>query len=166
MEFAYYGGSVSLAVVASRTAFSLVKSWWNQKSLKEQFIALAEQEQFEVQHSYEEEEFVDLEPVVRARPKKHKGLFRNFLVREGKAKFGCPSRTQANQLVVRKYLYDLCKEHGVYARHIVDNLDIAAELVFVPSHSQMVAASVRHTKSSQLRCGTYASLVGPRPDQA
>ncbi len=167
MEYAYYSTSGALALAASRVAHSAVKSWWRRYRLKKDLIARASQQQFEIQHHPEADEYEELEQTVRRKPvRRHGGVFRNYLVQEGKAKFGTPTRSSANTLVVRKYLYDKCREHGVLARHINENLDFAVEMVFVPSENELIAAAVRHTESTKLRCSTYEALVGPRPTLA
>jgi len=59
------------------------------------------------------------------------------LVLEGKARFGRLSRTEANRLVVRKYLYDMCTEKGMRPSHIVSILDLAVDFVFIPTPSEV-----------------------------
>jgi hypothetical protein len=91
---------------------------------------------------------------------RHHGLFKNYLVSCGRAKFGSPIRNNANLLVVRKFLYDVCKEHGVLPRHIQANLDFAVELVFMPSKDELLARAVRHTEIYQERIAVRDELGG------
>lgn len=76
-----------------------------------------------------------------------KAPFRGYLVRIGKAKFGLLQRNEANRMCVRKYLYDACIEHGVLARHIVENVDFASELVFVPTKDDLTRFAISKSKT-------------------
>jgi hypothetical protein len=78
--------------------------------------------------------------------KRSKAPFRAYLVKIGKAKFGLIKRSEANFMCVRKFLYDACVEHGVLARHIVENVDFAAEMVFVPLAYELERLAIRHTQ--------------------
>jgi hypothetical protein len=69
--------------------------------------------------------------------------FRSWLVKVGKAKFGTPRKTEGNRMCVRKYLYDHCVEHGVLARHVWENVDIATEMVFVPTDMELQCAAIQ-----------------------
>lgn len=75
-----------------------------------------------------------------------KAPFRAYLVKIGKAKFGRLRNSEANRLCVRKYLFDACVEHGVMARHIMDNVDFATEMVFIPSASELARLAIKHTQ--------------------
>jgi NADH/NAD ratio-sensing transcriptional regulator Rex len=77
--------------------------------------------------------------------KRSKAPFRAYLVKIGKAKFGLLKRTQANYMCVRKFLYDACVDHGVLARHIVENVDFATELVFVPMAYELERMAIKHS---------------------
>jgi hypothetical protein len=92
--------------------------------------------------------------------KKHKGLFRNYLIRMGKAKFGCPRKNEANRLVIRKYLYDLCTERKLIARHINEHLDIAVAIVFIPSKDELVAEALSNTERSKVLLQAREALGG------
>lgn len=91
--------------------------------------------------------------------RRHRGSFRAYLVRIGKAHFGNLANTQANRLCVRKFLYDACVDHGVLARHIVENIDIATELVFVPTDNELRYRAVHKTNTvkRQLRLLSWFS---------
>lgn len=147
------------------------RSLWFWYTRKPQiYIALATTAQEEME-KVNDDYLDEVEDLVQSRDKflgevstrRHRGSFRNYLVRCGQAKFGCPTRTEANRLVVRKYLYDTCVEAGLVARHIVDHLDIATELVFVPSKQQLVAAAIRHTATTISREREMADLRGQSP---
>lgn len=173
MEASQHYAYTALALAAGKVAFGWGSYWWNKRSIREKYISHA----FEIQTTHElvtedqtDELFVHLEPAENTFTEKpeiairrRKGVFRNYLVRMGQAKFGCPSRNEANRLVVRKYLYDLCIDHKLLARHICSHLDVATELVFVPSTDQLTAAAVRHTRLSKVRLEIMQDLAGPRP---
>jgi len=88
-----------------------------------------------------------------------KAPFRAYLVKIGKAKFGRLKRNEANRMCVRKYLYDNCIEHGVLARHIMDNVDIATEMVFIPSASELKRLAVKKTQYN-LDCKMVETHLG------
>ncbi len=165
MAFSQYYSAIALAATAGSLSYGWMKHWWNRKSLRERYIAAAQEQQVEVElagdeHNLDQDLELSIAGVEGKRTVKHRGVFRNFLVRSGHAKFGCPTRNEANRLVVRKYLHDLCVEQGLLARHIADHLDIATELVFVPSRQHLTAAAIRHTELSRLRREVHTDLVG------
>jgi hypothetical protein len=173
MAYSQYFAAVALTATIGKVSYGWGKYWWNKRSLKDRYITVAAGEQLEVELVENEDlsEFDTPEksdstgdaPILANR---HKGRFRSYLVRSAQAKFGCPLRNEANRLVVRKYIYDLCTERGLLARHIVDHLDIATELVFIPSRAQLTAAAIRHTELSALRHGVLRDLAGIAPSVA
>jgi len=78
-------------------------------------------------------------------------LFRNYLIREGKAKFGLIKRNEANRLVLYKYLSDLCIVKRVSTRHINENVNHAVEMVFIPNDIELEALAIPHVKESRRR---------------
>jgi hypothetical protein len=91
----------------------------------------------------EEREFFD--------PKRNKGRFLAKVVVFAKAKFGKTSRTEANRLMVRKFLYDLMCERGMRNAHIAQHLDVCVALFFVPSNAQIKAEQVASTREAVSR---------------
>ncbi len=169
MEFTTYFSSAALGVAVSKLAYRSVRFWWDKKTLKQLYI----EEAARVQDTHEaysivqnDEDGAPVEDAIAAsdpiRARRHKGYFRNFLVQTGHAKFGCPIRNEANRLVVRKFLYDTCRDAGLIARHINEHIDIATELVFVPTKGQLTALAVAHTELSRVRLGVSHDLGGPR----
>lgn len=169
MEFVENYAVVALTGVAGKLVFSSVRSWWNRKTLRELYI----QEATRVQNEHEiiavaessDDDTVTERHLTDEQPKratKHRGSFRNFLVQKGQTKFGCPARNEANRLVVRKYLHDVCCDSGLIARHINDHLDIATELVFVPSRAHLISLALAHTELSRTRRSVRDDLGGPR----
>jgi hypothetical protein len=166
MEFTSNYAALALTAVAGKFAFNSARYWWNKKSLKQIYIAKASVEQLVHEQNDATDDTVDVVELLSkkaiGRAVKHKGVFRNYLVQTGKAKFGCPTRNEANRLVVRKFIYDLCTDHGLIARHINDHIDVATELVFIPSREQLTALAMAHTELSKVRLGVSDDLGGPR----
>jgi hypothetical protein len=98
-------------------------------------------------------------PIAERRRVRRKAPFRSYLLSCAKAKFGCPTDNTANRLCVRKYLVDLCHNHGVIARHTAENVDIVAEMVFVPTRAELVAAAARRTSYTSKQ-SVLGSLLG------
>lgn len=169
MESTQSAATAALVLVAGKTVYGWASYWWNKRTLRERYIARATEEQVEVE-SVRDDALLDfdatIEQPVPLVSTKHRGVFRNYLVRCGQAKFGTPLRNEANRLVIRKFLYDLCVDRGLLARHIGDHLDIATEMVFIPSRAQLTAAAIRHTELSELRLGVLRDLTGPLPSVA
>lgn len=176
MEFSLHYATGALVATIGKVAYTRAKYWWNKRTLRDIYVARAAAAQIEYETVTEDqcvglsEDLQRISPqedqVKERRPHKHKGVYRHYLVQAGQAKFGCPSRNEANRLTVRKFLYDTCVSDGLLARHINEHIDIATELVFVPSRQQLTAAAVRHTQVSSLRQGVLTDLAGPRPSVA
>ncbi len=154
-------GDLALIIIGCKIAHYVWTCWRRKESATEKYIrkaeavvtlaAITEDLELELEDVLEEE----LEPapvpgVKRAKRVKH-GLFRSYLVQQGKAKFGTPKRSTANVLVVRKYLADVCFEAGLLTRHTLQHLDIATALVFVPSKAELTALAIAHTVVSRER---------------
>jgi hypothetical protein len=107
----------------------------------------------------------DIKAAVKRRVKT-KAPFRSWLIKVGKAKFGLVSRTEANRMCIRKYLYDQCIDHGVLARHIWENVDFATEMVFVPTEVEMLTAALSHTNIVRGNNKMLASLGKSSPKVA
>ena len=75
-------------------------------------------------------------------------------------------RTRSNELVVRKYMYDYCKDHGVLARHIASNLELALGLFFIPTKEEVVGLAIARTQIAQRRKDAIEQLRDPIPDDA
>jgi hypothetical protein len=164
MEFSSISYSqVALGVVATKLVYCSVKNWWSKKTLKQVYIDAATAVQVSANSDMRDETDYVLEEAPRDHmqvSRKHRGLFRNFLVRMGKAKFGCPKRSEANRMVVRKYLYDLCVERKLIARHINEHLDIAMALVFIPSKEELISEAMSQTGRSKILLQAREALGG------
>jgi len=177
MEYSPHFAAGALAVTIGKVAFNCGRYWWSKTTLRELYITRAadaqisnelvtDDEAAELQELLEVSLTSEFPEAVKKRIRKHRGSYRNYLVQVGQAKFGCPSRNEANRLCVRKHLFDTCVADGLLARHINDHIDIATELVFIPSRSHLTAAAIRHTELSRLRLGVMQDLAGPRPSVA
>lgn len=170
--------TVTLALTIGKLGYDWCNYWWNKKSRAARYVDLANDELRLVDASQNgldlpveldevcpdartDQEIESAKPVRRV--VRHRGMFRSYLVQQGKAKFGSPRRTTANVLCVRKYLYDLCVEHGLLARHIVENLNFATEAVFVPTKDELLALAVHHTSLAKIRGEVADELGGPTP---
>lgn len=84
------------------------------------------------------------EPVLPARclrghtKRRRRDLISNMAA-EAKQKFPLIRKSEANYLVVRRFIYDRLKEHGVRVSHIKTVLPLAIELAFVPDESEIEA---------------------------
>lgn len=87
--------------------------------------------------------------------------FCKWLVVQGKARFGPLRYTEANRLVVRRYLYDICKTKKVRARHIADNLDKAVQMVLIPSEDQVIEAALIKNLVARNRVDDFAHFSTP-----
>jgi hypothetical protein len=159
---AYHGSSAALAVTAAVVGYKWVKHYIGIRTERLVTTLIAEHQlkaaTTDTEVSVDDSTIGDNRKVVKKR-----GLFRNYLVQEGKAKFGCPKRTEANRLVIRKYLYDRCVDHGVLPRHIAMNLDFAVETVFVPTDDDIVARAVPHTYVAKRKTALRDYFGDPTP---
>jgi hypothetical protein len=96
--------------------------------------------------------------VQRKVKRRQKAPFRAYLVKIGKAKFGLLKRNEANKMCVRKFLYDACVIKGVLARHIIENIDFATEMVFIPMAYELNEMAVRSTTLAKDRDAVAAVL--------
>lgn len=71
-----------------------------------------------------------------------KKRYMTVLIQTTKARFGCPERTQANLLAVRKFMLDQMIRHKVRPTHQAQVLPLAVELVFVQSDSEREALKI------------------------
>jgi hypothetical protein len=87
-----------------------------------------------------------------------KGRFQAWLVSKAKQEFGLPTRSKANFAMVRKYLRDYMREHGVRESHINQHLVISTALVFIPSEQDIIAHQIGATQDAHLRENSISGL--------
>jgi hypothetical protein len=68
-----------------------------------------------------------------------RGRFQAKVVSIAKAEFGYLNRTQANRLMVRKFMRDFMRERGMRPTHIAQHLDVSVACFFIPSDQDMIA---------------------------
>jgi RNase P/RNase MRP subunit POP5 len=91
-------------------------------------------------------------------PVRKQGRFVAKVVTMAKANFGSCVKSEANRLMVRKFMLDLMRERGMRCTHITQHLDICVALFFVPSNAQIVAAQIASTREAITRT-TLVSAV-------
>jgi len=150
-----------VACTIGKIGLTLYKRWMAPRWAADRYLAKADattrviMEEVENGHDFEVHQLtVDISSQTMDTPEnsttkrrvRSKAPFRAYLVRSGKAKFGLMKRTPANVMCVRKYLYDLCVVHGVIARHICENVDIASELVFIPTAHELETLAMQSSR--------------------
>lgn len=68
-----------------------------------------------------------------------------YCARLAKAEFGLLKRTEANRLMVQKFIRDEMRSHNVRPTHVSFLLPIAVEATFLPTQSDLLAAQLRST---------------------
>jgi hypothetical protein len=67
------------------------------------------------------------------------GRFQAKVIVAAKAEFGLLRRTEANRLMVRKYMRDRMRDHGMRPSHVNQHLDVSVAIFFVPSKHDLMA---------------------------
>nr|QDH91117.1 MAG: hypothetical protein H4Rhizo441558_000001 [Riboviria sp.] len=70
------------------------------------------------------------------------GRFQAKLIKLAKSEFGLLKRTEANRLMVRKFLRDHMKDHGMRPSHIAEHLDVSVAIFFIPCRQDVRAHQV------------------------
>jgi hypothetical protein len=91
-------------------------------------------------------------------PTTKKSSFRAKLIMMAKTEFGHLKRTEANRLMVRKFMRDQMRERGLRPSHIVAHLDISVACFFVASQQEIAAHQVGATFEAQRREGDVTSF--------
>jgi len=68
--------------------------------------------------------------------------FQAHVVRVTKVEFGFLKRTKANRLMVRKFIRDLMRDHGMRPTHIHQHLDLCVAIFFIPSNIDIMVEQV------------------------
>jgi hypothetical protein len=74
---------------------------------------------------------------------RRRSQFVAYCIRKTKFKFGLLRRTEANRLMVRKFVVDIMVERGVRDSHIYNQVDDVTELTFVPNEADVIRAEMR-----------------------
>lgn len=91
-------------------------------------------------------------------PKMKRKNFLARLVRLAKSEFGLIPRTQANKLMVRKFLRDHMREKKMRPSHIVQHLDVSVACFFIPSEQEIIAHQLGAAREAHNRDGLINSL--------
>jgi len=76
-----------------------------------------------------------------------------------KNRYGVLSNTAANKQMVRTFLLGVATDHGMRPSHIAKSLDIAVELAFVPSETELVAKQINYSTSVLMRREEYGNVL-------
>lgn len=77
--------------------------------------------------------------------------FQSKLITLAKSEFGLLKRTEANRLMVRKFMRDHMREHGVRPSHIAAHLDKSVAIFFIPTKMDIEAVQVGATSLAHER---------------
>lgn len=87
-----------------------------------------------------------------------RGRFQGKVVSIAKAEFGYLQRTEANRLMVRKFMRDFMRERGMRPTHVAQHLDVSVACFFIPSDQDMLAHQVGATRDALTRNGMINTL--------
>jgi len=87
------------------------------------------------------------------------------LVNIGKAKFGLMTLRVANRNIVRKFLYEECVKHGLRPSHISRILDLATNLVFIPSKFEVESVEVLASQRAAMIMRDFIDLSVEKENQ-
>jgi hypothetical protein len=68
-----------------------------------------------------------------------RGAYQAKIIALAKAEFGLLKRTEANRLMVRKFLRDQMRDRKMRPTHIAAHLDISVSCFFIPSKADLIA---------------------------
>jgi hypothetical protein len=95
----------------------------------------------------------------------NRSRFQAKLITMAKTEFGLLPRTSANKLMVRKFLRDAMREHGMRPSHILQHLDVSVACFFIPSSQDILAHQLGATREAHNRDGLismmWESYFGP-----
>nr|QDH88045.1 MAG: hypothetical protein H1BulkLitter533063_000001 [Riboviria sp.] len=83
------------------------------------------------------------------------------MVAQIKNEMGCPTRTPANLLVVRKKAHDIMKERGLRPSHMSLYMETVVGLVFVPSANEIIYERMHHSMEWRRRRRLFESTIKP-----
>jgi hypothetical protein len=93
------------------------------------------------------------------------GRFQAKVVLAAKAEFGLLQRSNANRLMVRKFMRDLMRDHKMRPSHIHENIEICVAMFFIPTKHDINAYKVGATLEAITRDNDvhtwWESFYGP-----
>jgi hypothetical protein len=87
-----------------------------------------------------------------------RGKFQARLINVAKVEFGLLQRTESNRLMVRKFLRDYMREHGMRPTHIVQHLDVSTACFFIPSGQDILAHQLGASREAITREGMINTI--------
>jgi hypothetical protein len=93
----------------------------------------------------------ELVPYVRNR----RALIAVTVSQMAKNKFPISRRTEANRLVVRRFVHDALKQHGMRPSHIRKTIDMAVSLAFTPDESDLEVIAYESSIAYRKRVAFY-----------
>jgi hypothetical protein len=94
-----------------------------------------------------------------------RGAFQAKVIKVAKAEFGYLKRSEANRLMVRKYMRDLMRDRGMRPSHIAHHVDICVAIFFIPSRVDMEAHQIGAARDAHERNSVmitaWESFFGP-----
>jgi hypothetical protein len=107
----------------------------------------------------EKEEDVDFSKITS------RGRFQAKLITLAKSEFGLIPRSEANRLMVRKFLRDQMRERGMRPTHIAAHVDVSVSCFFIPSKNDLVAhqvgAAMKTLEMDEKINGEWESIFRP-----
>jgi len=97
---------------------------------------------------------VDEELPVNFVPNRH---YIGWLMGEVKVQFGCPTMSEANRLMVRRWVRDKMRERKMRVTHQRQWLDIVTNSVFLPSDEDIMAREMLMSRSARKLITRYTS---------
>lgn len=80
-----------------------------------------------------------------------RGTFQAKVIKIAKAEFGYLKRSEANRLMVRKYMRDVMRDRGMRPSHIAHHVDMCVAIFFIPSRMDMEAHQIGATRDAHQR---------------
>jgi hypothetical protein len=84
------------------------------------------------------------------------------LILEAKAEFGLLKNIEANRLMVRKWMRDTARAHGLRNIHIATMLDSTVSLFFLPSDHDIVTGYVGYTDTATMQVARHEQRFSTR----
>lgn len=105
----------------------------------------------------------DTEPVLAPSAKRRvrsgcKGAYQREVVAAVKAKFGVPTKTEANRRAIRRYATEVMRADNMRHTHLQRILPIVVEAAFVPDRYEIEGAKVANCALAKSRQFEYAVL--------
>lgn len=91
-------------------------------------------------------------------PNMQRSRFQGKMVAIAKAEFGYLQRMAANKAMVRKFMRDYMRRHGMRPTHIAQHLDMCVSIFFIPSDQDILSHQVGATQEAHDRSSLLHTL--------